>query len=350
MSLMDISLWDNYKHVIEAQSGGRNTILFDDQKLPSVMVRIPAYSVEDVDTDLGTGSHPAFLVNTVQKSNFLIGMYQSYVYNNRAYSLPYKDPTASLTFDNSLYACLRKNQGDTERRDGWHMVTNWEWSAIAHLCIKNGQPTGNTNYGRHHTNKYETGVRQDGVLPGTASGNARTLTGSGPAAWRHDGTPFGVADLVGNVSEWVDGLKLVNGKFYFPDDNYFTQAEASWKDQGVIIAEDTGDKLGVAGTDTLHATGYVSSFGAWKGLTRTAAYTALSDAVKNRFQQAMIDPAFNNSDPVGNFYFNTEGESLPLRGDYWGHASAAGVACFYLNVVRFYVIANVGFRLAYIGE
>ncbi|MFA7462673.1 MAG: hypothetical protein WCY59_06000 [Anaerovoracaceae bacterium] len=186
-------------------------------------------------------------------------------------------------------------------------------------------------------------------MPGTASGNARTLTGSGPAAWRHDGTPFGVADLVGNVAEWVDGLKLVNGKFYFPDDNYFTQAEASWKDQGVIIAEDTGDKLGVAGTDTLHATGYVSSFGAWKGLTRTAAYTALSDAVKNRFQQAMIDPAFNNSDPVGNFYFNTDGERLPLRGGGWSGTSGAGVARLNLSNVRSNVNTNIGFRLAYIG-
>jgi len=32
--------WDNYKHTIEALSGGRNTVEFDDLDLPSVMVRI----------------------------------------------------------------------------------------------------------------------------------------------------------------------------------------------------------------------------------------------------------------------------------------------------------------------
>lgn len=348
MSLLNISLWEAYKHAIEALSGGRNTVVFDDLKLPSVMVRVPAFAVETVDADLGTGIHPAFVVNTVAKDSFMVGMYESFVYGSRAYSLPYKDPTCLLDFDASLNMCLKKNQNDTTRRVGWHMFTNWEAAALALLCIKNGQPSGNTDYGRHHVNTNQCGVRQDGALPGLASGTARVLTGSGPAAWRHDGTYAGVADLVGNVWEWVDGMKLNAGKFYFPDDNYYTQAEASWKDQGVIMAEDSGDKLGVAGTDTLHATGTVTVT-TWKSLTRTTAYAALSAAIKNRFMQAMIDPAFDNSTPVGIYYFNTDGERIPFRFGTWSHAGDAGVAALFLHYLRSSAYACLVFRLAYVG-
>ena len=348
MPLLNVSLWENYSHALEAMSGGRNTVVFDDLKLPSVMVRVPAFAVETVDTDLGTGIHPAFVVNTVAQSHFKVGMYNAFVYGSRAYSLPYKDPTCSLGFDASLNACLMKNQGDTTRRAGWHMTTNWEAAALSLLCIKNGQPSGNTNYGRHHTNTNQCGVRQDGALPGLASGTARTLTGSGPAQWRHDGTYAGVADLVGNVWEWVDGMKLVAGKYYLPTDNYYALAEASWPTDGVIMANDTGVKLGVYGTDTLFAAGG-NSLATWKSLPRTAAYSGLSAAIKNRMMQAMIDPAFNSTDPVGILYYNTDGERMPIRFGTWNNAGGAGVAALNLNDVRTDANAHISFRPAYIG-
>jgi hypothetical protein len=332
---------DPLRAAVEAASGGRVTVLYDDRGYPSYMNVIPKFNVETIDTDLGTGVHPAFIVNGVEKPEIFIGQYKANVLDGRALSLPGYDPTASVNFDTAKGYCTAKGAG-------WHMMTNWEAAALALWCIKNGQPRGNTDYGRHHTSTHESGRRQDGVAPGTASGTARTLNGSGPASWRHDGTFAGIDGLCGNIYEWVDGMKLVNGKFYFPDDNYYNQLEASWKDQGVIMAEDTGDKLGVAGTDTLHAGGGVG-FGAWKGLTRTAAYAALSATIKNRFQQAMIDPAFDNSNPIGYFYFNTTGEMLPFRFGFWNGGAYAGVAYLGLSDARLLVTSSVGFRLAYIG-
>ena len=332
---------DPLRAAVEAASGGRVTVLYDDKGYPSYMEVVPKFLVETIDADLGTGVHPAFIVNGVEKSEIFIGQYKANVLDGRALSLPGYDPTASVNFDTAKGYCTAKGPG-------WHLMSNWESAALALWCIKDGQPRGNTDYGRHHVSTHESGCRQDGIAPGTASGTARVLNGSGPASWRHDGTMSGIDGLCGNINEWVDGMKLVNGKFYFPDDNYFTQAEASWKDQGVIIAEDTGDKLGVAGTNTLHA-GDGVSFGAWKGLTRTEAYAALSATVKNRFQQAMIDPAFDNSAPVGSFYFNTTGEMIPVRFGHWVIAGDAGVACLSLDVVRSVVHTYIGFRLAYIG-
>ncbi len=348
MPLMNISLWDNYKHAIEALSGGRNTVVFDDLNLPSVMVRIPAFSVEDIDADLGTGSHPAFLVNTTQKAEIMVAMYNSYVYGTRAYSLPYKDPTRTLDFDAALNDCLRKNQGDTTRRAGWHMYTNWEAAAVALLCIKNGQPTGSTDYGRSHASKQQTAVRADGLLPGVQTGIPRILTGTGPAAWRHDGTNFGISDLVGNIWEWVDGMKLSAGKFYLPTDNYYTLDEASWPTDNVILADDTGAKLGVSGTDSLYANGLVD-YGNWKGLPRTAAYAALSAAIKNRYQQALVDPAFDSVNPAGALWFDTTTERMSFRSTRWDFSTTSGIAALFLYETRAFTSTGLGFRLAYIG-
>jgi hypothetical protein len=327
---------------VEAASGGKVTVLYDDKGYPSYMVVIPKFTVETIDADLGTGVHPAFVVNGVEKAEIFIGQYEANVLDGRALSLPGYDQCVSVNYDNANNYCKAKGSN-------WHMMTNWEAAALALWCIKNGQPTGNTNWGIHHVLTHECGRRVDGVAPGTASGTGRVLNGSGPASWRHDKTFAGIDNLVGNIWEWVGGMKIVNGKFYFPDDNYFTQAEGSWKDQGVIIADDSGTtKLGVSGTDTVHATGSIS-FGAWKGLTRTTAYAALSDTIKYRFMQAMIDPAFNNTDPVGSFWFDTDTERFPVRFGHWYNAAGAGVAALSLYNARADVTAVIGFRLAYIG-
>ncbi len=330
---------DPLRAAVEAASGGRVTVLYDDKGYPSYMEVVPKFNVETIDADLGTGVHPAFIVNGVEKSEIFIGQYKANVLDGRALSLPGYDPTASVNFDTAKGYCTAKGTG-------WHMLTNWEAAALALWCIKNGQPRGNTDYGRHHTSTHESGRRQDGIAPGTASGTARTLNGSGPASWRHDGTLAGVDGLVGNVWEWVDGMKISNGNFYFPDDNYYAQAEGSWKDQGVIIANDSGLKLGVAGTDTLHTDGGPT---AWKTVARTAAYSALTDAIKNRFQQAMLDPAFDTSNPVGSMWWNCDGERMPVRFGDWDNAGNAGVAALHLDGVRGFVNTDFGFRLAYIS-
>ncbi len=133
-------------------------------------------------------------------------------------------PPSRLNFDAAL-AAARANG------PGFHLVTNAEWAALALLAWKasgggDDPVRGNTDRGRAHDAPWETGVRVDGGAPGSTSGDGRTLTGSGPLSWRHDGTPAGIADLVGNVSEWVAGLRLVNGEIQIIPDNDAALPEA----------------------------------------------------------------------------------------------------------------------------
>lgn len=62
------------------------------------------------------------------------------------------------------------------------------------------------------------GRRADGSIRETA-GSARTLTGSGPVQWRHNGKENGIADLSGNVWEWNSGMRIFNGEIQIIENN-----------------------------------------------------------------------------------------------------------------------------------
>ena len=59
---------DSLRSSVEAATGGLCTVLYDDAGHPSFMRRIPKMRIEDLYPDLGlTGTHPAFIVNGVEK-------------------------------------------------------------------------------------------------------------------------------------------------------------------------------------------------------------------------------------------------------------------------------------------
>src|SRR3990172_6006858 len=165
---------DHLRTSVEAATGGKVTVLYDDKGYPSYMVVIPKFNIEDImgASTWGTGVHPAFKVGGVEKSQIFIGQYQATVLDDRACSLPGKNPHAPDTYDNASYYCTTKGIG-------WHLMTNWEWAAVALWCLKNGfQPRGNTDYGRAHDATNEVGVRGDGGAPGYTPSGGGTQTGS----------------------------------------------------------------------------------------------------------------------------------------------------------------------------
>ncbi len=195
--------YDSMKLAVEMMTGGRNTVIFDDAGLPSVMVVIPKVANNALITGTAATTHPAFIVNGTEKDKAYFSKYINIVKNNRAYSLPMQDPKTSVNIDTARQYC--RNKGG-----GWSLTPAALWSAVALGCKKTGfQPHGNNNYGKDVDHTYETGV---GTSIDGDHGTGRTATGSGPATWYHDGTFAGIADMNGNVWEWQDGVRYVAGE------------------------------------------------------------------------------------------------------------------------------------------
>lgn len=162
-----------------ASFGGNNAVKFDDLGMPSIMVGIPKMKYSDIITGGTQETLPWWIVDGVEKEVIWVSKYINVVVNDRAYSLPMKDPKVYIDFDTALAVCRRKGEG-------WHLNQNGVFAAINLWCMKNGfTPRGNTNWDRSYEKAYEKGVNTyvDG-----SHGGGRTATGSGPVTWNHDGS------------------------------------------------------------------------------------------------------------------------------------------------------------------
>lgn len=301
---------DSLRAQVEAATGGKVTVLYDDKGFPSYMHVIPKFSYEDLGfgTEMGTGVASAFVKGSTELSEIFIGQYQASVFDGRAVALPGRDPRTSINYDDAKAACESKGAG-------WHMMTMHEWAAVALWCKANGvEPRGNTDYGRAHDATHEVARRQDKGTAGDTTAGGRTLTGSGPASWRHDGSLGGIADLVGNVWEWQHLMKMVDGRVFASPDNDYTRPEAEWQDTGIDLD---------AGGD------FSASAVAGNELTNRLLITQAGVTLQGRI------------------YTELEGERFPRRGGGWANAGIAGLGALDLNITRSNTYTGIGFRPAF---
>jgi hypothetical protein len=283
------------------------------------MVCIPRFNLSDVIDGAPNTPHPAFIVNGVVKSEIWISKYQNVVHDNRAYSLPGMNPQTSVDFDTSKAYCTNKN-GDGE--EGWHLMTNAEWAAIALWSKKNGtMPRGNNSYGKDHSAPYETGREATRDSEGRTS---KILTGSGPASWSHDHTNAGIFDLNGNVWEWNDGLRIIDGKIYVHKDNDFETPDniSNFVDTGAFFDDVGGIVLNSSKTTDNEGQVYKE----FENLAAASGYT-----IPELLKYLAIAPT--EGDHGGDrVYATLGGERFSRRGGTWSNTSTAGV--FYLSLYR----------------
>ena len=208
--------WKAEKFALEAASGGKNTLLFDDLGLPSVMVRIPMFLWSDVMEGAPKEPCSAFIVDGKVKEEIYVSKYLNVSRYGRGYSLPGRNPAAMYQRDEMKELCAKKGRG-------WHLMSNAEYMALAWWCRKNGTyPHGNTLSGCDVYFPHEHATR---VYMGFFKGHTMdmhmwpSLTGTGPSTWTHDGTPFGVTDLIGNLWDTLAGMRLMNGEINIIPDN-----------------------------------------------------------------------------------------------------------------------------------
>ncbi|EFA5983846.1 SUMF1/EgtB/PvdO family nonheme iron enzyme [Escherichia coli] len=335
---------DANRYAVERASGGRQTVLYDDLGNPSVMNIIPIFRYEDLgySEDMGTGVVSCFDVGTgANKSEIFIGSFQSSLVGSRAVSLPRVDPAVHVKFDAAKGYCANKGAG-------WHLMTMHEWAAISLWCMANGfEPRGNTNYGRAHDRDVERGRRTDGWMPGDTAGTASVHAGSGPDAWRHNNSPWGISDLVGNVWEWLDGFKLQDGQIIASTFN--TQAEASWAAQAAYfdstmakggaprLSDAVVNRLGTIGDNT--DAGYTADE-KFAVMTKTGTYVS-----NQLLKRLLVEPS--TVLPKGRVYMRNFGERLPYRGGNWNGGSGAGLAALNCCSSRVGTSSFLGFRLAF---
>lgn len=334
--------YDSMKLAVEMLSGGRNTVLFDDAGLPSVMVVIPKMLNSALVTGASATAHPAFIVNGTEKDKAYFSKYINIVKGNRAYSLPMQDPAVNVNIDQARTYC--RNKGG-----GWSLTPAALWSAIALQCKKAGfMPHGNNNNGKDADHTYETGVvvHMDGANPG------RTATGSGPATWYHDGTFEGIADMKGDVWEWTDGIRLMDSEIQIVPNadcmlatSDMGASSALWKailEDGSLVAGGTANTLKYAAgkvSKTAESTDFNNAF------QSLAADTGVT--VPDILKELTLFPADADGYEGDWFYMSKSGERVLRRGGCWGNGSGAGVFYSGFNDARSNAYASVGFRSAF---
>ena len=347
-----IFIKDDLRAAVEAASGGRQTVLYTANGQPSYMNVVPKFNLEDVaDTagSLGTGVHPAFIVNGIEKSEFFYGSYSGVIKNGELLSLPNTNPSRGSNFDAFSNAARASGAG-------WHISTNAEWAALLLWCHKNGfVPRGNSNWGRSSDATFETGRRVDGGSPGATTGDGAVLTGSGPASWRHDNTNGGISDLVGNVWEWQGGMRISDGEIQVIPNNDAATADLSatsiaWKAidgaTGAFVAPGHANAVKYALSGTAAYTLVRASGQSFDGITNPGT-TPVSAAALQVLKRHGLFPDASRADGDG-IWLDLTGERLPFRGGNWGHVANAGVRALNLTYARSNAGSDIGARPAFV--
>ncbi|MDR0861386.1 MAG: hypothetical protein LBN30_01205 [Oscillospiraceae bacterium] len=373
--------FDAAKFALEAATGGKNTLIHDDLGQPSVMVRIPAFKWSDVIDGAPDELCSAFIAGGKKLPCVYISKFLNVIENGRAYSLPNREPEHTLAIDEAREACSRKGRG-------WHLFTNAEWAAIAHWCRKNGTiPHGNTRYGSDVYAQHEAAVaaeswlyERDLVDVPRPDGAERTLSGSGPASWSHDGTDSGIFDLTGNVWDWVSGVRIVDGEIQvIPDNDSALNTDESpestawraisvdgslvapgspntFKYDGVAPGRSDGQNVGVQGGVQLNTV--VNNF-QYTGDAEDKKHLAYTFMAFDAMQSApKVEPHFllkalglyPISDKLGRdpewLFIRNYGERVAARGSSW--IGGSGFWYLYLRESREFIYPDIGFRSAWI--
>lgn len=344
-----------YTKTIEAASAGRNSVFWDNQGNPNVMVWINKFNCEDinqaildkwgVDCQLGTGTHPAFIKQGQEMRGFWYGKYQaSESLAGGCSVVEGATPLVNINFDDAKALCQSKGEN-------WHMASNSEWAAVAYLSLAHGQALrGNTDRGRAHDAKNESGRRVDNLAPGDSSSAGFTGTGTGPNTWSHDGTAFGVFDLVGNVWEWVDQLKMQDGQIVCPDENNDEISEYAWQrhnvyydvdnptDRNITLNNELLNILGEVGQN--HNLGF-SAISPFNAVLKSPSYTG-----NELMRQLALECPTDLLALTGKLFTRNFGERFPFRGGVFFMGESAGLAAMNLHYNRTSELSSVGFRPA----
>lgn len=405
VGIADEAVQLDFRTRIEEASFGRNTVRYDDNDQPAILVKFlpdEKSKLAWLFADSTAGFHPGFQIDGVIKhwyrNKYILGRVGTI---NYPVSLRGLAPWRDTTYTAAQLAVTNKGAG-------YGLATIQMESFIALAAARNGFDIGgNTQYGRFYYAQDEVGVAARDY---SGDNYYHTLGGSGELSWSHDGTPFGCFDFVGNVWTWTGAMRTVDGEIQtFVGNNGIGSARlpaahavdsASWRAIDVLgnyvvpeallalwadstsytendaimhngiryvaLSDHTSDSItepGVGGgwetawvrRGTLHYA-YVNSVVVMtdhaEGLTgdsRSIAFGSLTaDIVVPKIAYALgLFPKYTSQ--RGQLYVRS-GERMALRGSYFDSTSYAGPAAMTLYGTRGSSDNYIGAGLAYNGD
>lgn len=303
---------------------------YDDLGIPSIMLKVENTAPTPEEADR------MFFVRGVEYDAIYLSQFVNCVKNGRAYSLPLAEPAVNINMDDAIKACRKKG------RD-WHLMTGPEWNYL----VKNTIPGihGNTMAGRYHGDERERGIQ----IPNTY----RTLTGSGPASWSHNGNKeTGVADVVGLVWKMIAGIRLKNGVFQYMPDNDAAHPDADLSEDsqefkevlvgGLPVKIGAGDGGMMITTDDVDGWDAVSR----REVTITLPTNEIPQILKDL---GIISEGMDKSEE----WFAADAdldEAVCYVGGGYHNTGDAGPSALYLDYPRSLVWPSIGFFSACLGK
>lgn len=364
---------DQLRAEIEIATQGNNTVIRDKDGYPHIMVVVPRFNLQDIDSSLGTGTHPAFIVNGVTKSEIFIGKYlASKGSDNKIKTIPRQLPYVSITQEDAVTNARALGTG-------FGVCSNVMYAARILWLWKKFQIhdyLGNTNYGKNTVKAYQTGVLPNNTYePGdSANTNAVTKTGSGPIEWNDDESPYGISDLVGNVWEMATGLRIKNGEFQVIENNNamlstsdISSSSSAWRaintvgnlvNSGVVntykvdssIASKDSTARTILGIPQLCTADIMNRGNEYEELyCQFKDFSSISGTPTGLLKVLGIYPVTNESSIQGGFSVknNSNSELYAMRGGAFNYNVTPGPNSLWLTYPITHRSSYVGFRIGY---
>ena len=376
-----------------------NVVKYDnDGNVAGIFVKFPKMKSSDLVSGLPEHTHPAFIINGIEKDYILLGKYkagENGVSNGALLSLPNIMPARSLGADQCLTRMKKAGTGITgmtcadygfikllAQKEGWVPKGNSYWGQshkdgtawetgkaltvgtvrayngylytclIAHTTSAELKPDIAPTYWQK--GKLIGGISQDNAVDAAHQTGYRTLNGTGPLDWFLGSDPANLCDIVGSSLEQQYGYRIYDCELQILENNNaadpdadISASSAAWKAILPNTSDDGYTLVAPGTTGTLHWnwTGSAIQLDTQcddltigpKGQnfkTLTAHATRLP-YVPSIVKELGLFPTDVNDNTEGYYYVNfVAGERFPRRGGYYGNPSGAGLGYVYASDER----------------